>query len=557
VWDMITGKEVRRLVGAGDVMVAAPDGKTLITNNGALQRWDLGTGKALYPDNFDAGHVKEVQHVIFSPGGKHLVSAGADGSVRLWDTSTGRALHVWRAHDVHLEQQLFGTFGAGVRALDMTPDGRFIASAGSDEHVQIWDTVSGKRICNITLPPAAINEHGRWVHIRLSAEGKKAIALFGATGRTYSTGQPAIPETDWRVTWDLPSGNLSIKQPLEMLSDRFSGLSRDGKNLVTGGNIVNVRSPKVALSLEGADKRSGLTSYVISPDGSLIAGDFRETKNNVTRHAGVRIWETATGKTVAHLTTKSWSGQLLFHPSDRFLAVNDLDGIHLWDIAAAKKVSTRKLPERIRASTTRGTYSSCFAFTPDGKRMATGHTDGTILLWDVDLPAAQATHLAPKEIEMLWAALKDTDAGKAWQAVWRLADSPDEAIPLLRKLLKPVPPAPADVTDPLLADLGSASFAKREAASKQLKELGILAESALREKLDAKPTLEIRQRIEPLLKAVEETPQPLSAETLRDVRAVAVLSRIDSQEARHLLEGLSTGIPSAPLTCAAKATLGP
>src|SRR6266571_5589308 len=44
------------------------------------------------------------------------------------------------------------------------------------------------------------------------------------------------------------------------------------------------------------------------------------------------------------------------------------------------------MPKRIRAGTTSGSYASCMAFTPDGTRLATGHPDGTILMWQVALP---------------------------------------------------------------------------------------------------------------------------------------------------------------------------
>src|SRR5205823_12086569 len=129
--------------------------------------------------------------------------------------------------------------------------------------------------------------------------------------------------------------------------------------------------------------------------------------------------------------------------------------------ATAKKVQTLKMPERIRATTTTGTYASCMAFTPDGRRLATGHSDGTILLWDLDLPAPPA-RLSAEEVAALWADLQDADTAKAWRAVWRLAESPEEVVPFLRGKVKPVAGAPADVTGPLLADLGSDVFAKRE-----------------------------------------------------------------------------------------------
>jgi WD40 repeat protein len=535
-------------------MVAADDGKTLITNNGSLQRYELASGKALYPDTFDKGHRQEVEALVFSADSKRLASSGADGTVLLWNLTTGQPVQVWRAHEARRPVRLWRWIRAGVQGLDMTPDGRWIASAGSEERVRVWDSATGKEVCSMTLPPANQNEHDRLVyHLRVSPEGKQVTALYGAQGGSFSSDGPITPITDWRATWDLPGGGLSAREPLEGWGGRFSGLSRDARTLVVQASIVNLRTGKKT-ALEGVKER-GTEAFVLSPDGSLIAGDFSETRNNVTHPSGVVVWETATGKIVARLKSKSWSGQLLFHPTNRFLAVNDLDGIHLWDVAAAKKLWTRKLPERVRASTTPGTYSSCFAFTPDGRRMGTGHTDGTILLWDVELPVAATARLDAKDLDALWADLHDSDAGKAWRAVWRLAEAKDDVVPLVRSRLRPVAPAPADVTTSLLGDLGSDIFAKREAASKRLKELGVLAEKALRDRLSAQPTLELRQRIEPLLKAIEQTPQPLDADSLRDLRAVAVLAAMRSPEAREILEALTRGVPSAPLTTAASAAL--
>jgi len=79
----------------------------------------------------------------------------------------------------------------------------------------------------------------------------------------------------------------------------------------------------------------------------------------------------------------------------------------------------------------------------------------------------------------------------------------------------------------------------------------------LRESLKANPPLETRQRIELLLKGIAETPPKLTQDELRDLRAVAVLSRIQSPQARQILEALAKGVESAPLTNAAKAALGP
>src|SRR5262249_54989001 len=117
---------------------------------------------------------------------------------------------------------------------------------------------------------------------------------------------------------------------------------------------------------------------------------------------------------------------------------------------------------------------------------------------------------------------------------------------------RPVSPAPAATVRPLLADLDSDDFRKREAAVTRLRELGDRAGAALREAVKAKPPPEKRRRLEALLNALEGTP---SGAALREVRAVAVLERVGTPEARGLLKELAGGAADARLTRDAKASL--
>jgi hypothetical protein len=127
-------------------------------------------------------------------------------------------------------------------------------------------------------------------------------------------------------------------------------------------------------------------------------------------------------------------------------------------------------------------------------------------------------------------------------------------VPLLQARLRPAPsPADRKQVARLLADLDSEEFAVRQKAMEALQQLGERAETALREALEGKPTLELRKRIEELLEGVRIG--ATAPERLRDLRAVEVLEHIGTAEARAVLRTLAEGAAEARLTREAKASL--
>jgi RNA polymerase sigma factor (sigma-70 family) len=560
VWDMVKGKAIRTLAGAGETMILAPDGRSLLINNGALQRWDMATGKPLYPDTFADGHVGEVVAIKFSADGKRLASGATDGSVRLWDTASGKAVHVWRSHEARrpMPRDPWRALKAGVTALDMAHDGSQVASAGSEDRLRVWDAGTGKQLHAITLPqptPGAWDRHVSAVRIRAGAA--RVVVVLGAQAHIGTIGPRPFDTRPRLVTFDLNTGAFVTSVPIGGYAAVFADR---GDVLVSEGSVTDIATGQLLARMDRTATEWAEPPYAVSPDGVLVAAMLarrgKENGQEFIGSGGGAVWEARTGKRVVQFSTRSWFGGLAFHPDGRHVAVNDLDDIHLLDVTTGEVAATFHMPERIRAGTTPGSYASCMAFSPDGRRLATGHPDGTILLWEVHLPKRALRPLDVGEADKLWADLSNADAARAWRAVWRLSDFPETALPLIRKHVEPVVPAPDTVTRPLLIDLDSDDFDKRAAATAGLRKLGSRAVPPLEAHLAGNISVEAKRRIAALVQEIDKAATVGTAMALAEVRAVAALARMDSSDARAMLEALAKGVSLAPVTRAARAALG-
>jgi hypothetical protein len=151
--------------------------------------------------------------------------------------------------------------------------------------------------------------------------------------------------------------------------------------------------------------------------------------------------------------------------------------------------------------------------------------------------------------------LAAADATKGWAAVEQLASAGAKALPLLRQKLRAVKVDPKWLAA-RLADLDSDKFAVREAAIQELEQVVEVVESVIRGVLEKPPSEEVRTRLARLIKALEARPMVVpSPDEVRQLRAVIVLERIGSDEARVLLGELAAGAPDARMTLAAKGAL--
>src|SRR5207302_3749749 len=99
----------------------------------------------------------------------------------------------------------------------------------------------------------------------------------------------------------------------------------------------------------------------------------------------------------------------------------------------------------------------------------------------------------------------------------------------LRERITPVVEPNGEHLAKLITSLDSDQFRVRQAAAKELSELGRQAIPALEEALRKGPSVEVRQRVQDLLNAAKRGP---TGPEIRQLRAVQVLELIGTTEAR-------------------------
>jgi RNA polymerase sigma factor (sigma-70 family) len=567
LWDAATGKEVAKVVREKTIHTVAfsPDGKLIACGGGwEVLLWDPDSGKEVRRLK---GATNEIRSVAFAPDGKHVVAAPAySNTVLLWETATGK-----RQADAPSHQ---GNF---VGRVAYSADGRVITSTGADGTVREWETATGKHLRSIevkqagsrtaaTLPEgkgwlagtwdgsvrvldATAKEVSRWK----AHEGPLAVLVLSPDGKTAATGgqDRAI------VLWTAATGTEQRRFEVEAGVVRDLVFSADGKQLavVLSGHPVRVfetaTGKEVRLTAPappadggvapGGDTRIEAEGAAFSPDGKLLATGGQ--------YGAVRIWDLASGQQVRALNGHAgWVMSLAFSPDGRTLAAGNWRNVRLWEVSTGQ--------ERRRLEGHEGDVTA-LAFSPDGRTLTSAASDTTGLVWDLtsrlENGKLRPADPSSRDLELAWTDLRGNDAARAYSALWLLAATPKQTLPLLREALPLAKGIEAERIDKLIVALDDDDFEKREKATEDLARMGEQIGPMLKKALEGKPSVEVRRRAEYLLDRMKASGD--SGERLRQSRALEVAEAMATPEARSLLEDLAKGSAEAWLTREAKAAL--
>lgn len=279
------------------------------------------------------GHSTEAQSVAFSPDGKLLASGSVDGVIKLWDVASRVPLRSLEGHS------------GQISSVEFSPDGKLLVSGSNDKAIKLWDVTSGRLVKSL--------DDAIWgVSVTFSPDGK----LLASIGTDFSI-----------KLWDASSGAMIRTIAGQYLMAAFSP---DGKLLASPSvdnsiKLWDVASGAQVKSLEGNYALISLVTF--SPDGKLVAGVNADRK--------LRLWDVASGTQVRMVEEFYGTGR--FSPDGKFMANSDKDlrTIKLMDVASGTTVRSMggKAP----------TEAKLLVFSPDGKLLATGSSEGAIELWDV------------------------------------------------------------------------------------------------------------------------------------------------------------------------------
>jgi WD40 repeat protein/transcriptional regulator with XRE-family HTH domain len=311
-----------------------------------VQVFDAANGEALF---VLAGHSDSVNVLAFNPNGKQLASGAFDGTVKIWSLE--------RPSEVSLEKR------RGINRLALSPDGTWIAAASAEpgtfnfDLLTVWDAQNGKILFERKAHQPEVGT------VAVSPDGKEVAT--GGSDRTIKL-------------WNVPSGTLRLSIPVEDDFIWSIAYPPDGKSVAAVGltGMIRFYDRKTGKVLASWDAGLGeLSAVAFSPDGSKLAvvsnqasdakvwdvatrKELLVLKGHTDINWGVefspdgtrvitsgsdgtaRVWDTATGTLLLTLSGHtSTVVKARFSPDGKWIATAGKDGTtRLWEAANGKEL---------------------------------------------------------------------------------------------------------------------------------------------------------------------------------------------------------------------------
>ena len=313
----------------------SPDGKRIVTTDDkAAQIWDADSHRLL----LTLAHGDIVYQAVYSADAAKLVTACADGAVRIWDAASGK-----------LVRELRSTSSWRYARAEVSRDGRFVAAIDvNGEAAHVWDAGTGVLLADLPndapeVPSLAFSVDGRW----LATSGGRNVRVFDAKDWSRARMLPglhvrslAFDPTGSQLAigtaggdasiWDVPSGVRA--RHLREFGDAIDrvAFSHDGELVVTAsrdGTEQVWRAHSGELQIQFNHQRNKILSVEFDATSTLLLAGGA--------NGAVDVSDVTQGLAVAALEGPAGlMRDAHFDPSSRRVVGASWDGTAwLWDAA--------------------------------------------------------------------------------------------------------------------------------------------------------------------------------------------------------------------------------
>lgn len=539
VWSLEAGTPSRTFeLGPhpGGGQSVSSDGRRLLFACLGPMVFDMTTGRWT---KYGAGHRGPVDHIQYAPDGRRLLSTDSHSSIA-WDCGNGEAL---------------GELSNQERVKIRSNNDAIVFGSDRAALVAFPHLSKELRSLKINYPSRRLNHSWRVSDIAVSQDGTRAaihIASHPYPGVLNGT------HHDFFHRWDLTSGKAEAPwaPPQGLSFTRFGPTSRyalgfTARSSSAGGSdtvdvVYEVGTGRERVA-NAVPLQLHLRHLLVSPNGHYIGTfGFVQTARDDNSRTGYHTFSLRELRTNQECLAIRWEGR---DPHNLTFGMAG-NGTLAFSMGSAFEIRDG-LGELMATYSNGGSEIRTFEFRPDHQQLASGHSDGTVLLWN--LPKQKVKFVTPDAttLNQWWEDLK-SDPRTAYRAMGQLARHVDAATELLTKHVHPVPTELGQRVKQIVADLDSNSFQSRQAAAAELAKLADYFRPLL-ESLENQPIGPESKRV--IKKILDQPVIVADIDSLRVLRTVELLERIGTFAAQELLTKLASGAEGHQVTHDAQESL--
>jgi WD40 repeat protein len=366
IWDLENHQIRCRTNNGASHLVFSPDSRFLAgwTNSQRILIWDAEAGRELTGGE-DSATLMYESRLGFLPNGRGLWQQN-QRQLRLYDLPSGR-LRAALPHE-------------SISALAVSPDSRLVATGSHQHRLRVWDAKTGTMLFQTPGPlfqnlfSVAFSDDGKrvlvWGDDGVQRSWDVKTGRLAGELRPRPKGFPEIPEDD-----DDSAEQRARRRDvsLELLSIHPAMLSANGSRLIWGFEGISLFDTATAKEVDCIDL------------------DFQPTAIHSTRDAEwLLITNAELGEAVSLYNTRqrSFHGRVATggENSTSYVAMSPTG--HHFAVSRGRPerwidlYETATLRRRLRITFERGGPTH-IAFSPTGRYLATSHSDGTALVYDL------------------------------------------------------------------------------------------------------------------------------------------------------------------------------